>query len=112
MTFATTALVAVTSLLVFVSCVVLVFHKDYDSGVIGGTGLAMVAFAAFARFMHVVDGVSTASPLSAMLWSGLALFMGRLVVRFLMRCERRDHTWYEGPDCAKRARPQGAVGQP
>lgn len=77
-------------------CITLIFHKDYDDGIIGRIALGLMGFAAFARvttpFFGLVPIMPT--PVSVFLWSGIALFMTRHTMKFLIRSKKRDSTWY------------------
>lgn len=81
------------------ACVILAFHRDYDSGFVGTLGLGMIAFGALGRLLSLVelgDDVRL-SRLALIVWLGLALFFGRLLWRFLSRARMRGRGWYESP---------------
>lgn len=83
--------------IVVACCFVLVFSREYHAGLVGKVGLGFVALAAFGRLAALWDRGLEAwvSPQGVMLWLGLALFIGRHAVKFLLRCSRRGPTWYE-----------------
>lgn len=74
----------IASLVVFLVCFVLAFNRDYHAGAIGTIGLAAVAVTAFSRCIELAEGAST-NPRGTLLWIGLALFLGRLTFKFLLR---------------------------
>lgn len=91
-------LIAALVVIVFV-CIVFVFHPDYESGVVGTVGLAVLALAAASRADDVigrlVDAGSLADapavpPRALIAWVGAALFFGQLAYRFLRRCWQSD----------------------
>ena len=81
---------------VFGCCFFLLFARDYHAGAFGTAGLGLVALAALGRLAGLWDrGLeSYVSPQGVMLWLGLALFLGRHVLKFACRAARRDGTWY------------------
>lgn len=102
------AAIAFAALIVFICCMVMVFHHDYDSGFFGGLALGAIAFAALSRFAHLMAG--TGAPAAApayLIWFGLAVFMARTVLRFLVR--RRGRTWYPGDHVSAKRKSAGAA---
>ena len=93
--------------IVAVICTVLVFHKDYEDGLLGRLGLAVMAIASLARLSHLVEHEFSrnVSPIGVMLWLGLAIFLGRHLYRFL-RWRRSGEGDWRGADkaatCGKR----------
>ncbi len=93
------ALLVASAAAVLLCCGVLLFyHREYHAGAIGTAGLGMVALAALSRLSHLIEHGLAAwvSAPSVLLWLGLALFLGRHVVKFAFRAARRDGTWYDG----------------
>jgi hypothetical protein len=76
-------------------CLLLVFHPEYDDGLFGRLGMAMVTFVAVARILKLFDGIpDVVSPNMLALYVGLAMFFGRHTYRFLRRATWRGPTWY------------------
>lgn len=81
----------VCAFLVFACCTVLIFHHDYEDGLIGRIGLALMGLAAFSRvhngFIVVfLDGdVIPITNIGNLLWTGAAIFLTRHTARFLWR---------------------------
>ena len=73
-------------------CLILIFHKDYEDGMLGRIGLVMIAFAAFARVTNVLFSLNHHGPgaLAVLGWVGIALFLGRLTYRFVQKTRRTD----------------------
>lgn len=90
-------LVFAAAFTVLCACVVLVFHPDYDSGLVGTIGLALVAFGALGRVLALVElgNEVQLSRLALIVWGGLALFFGRLLWKFLARARSRGPGWYQ-----------------
>ena len=93
------ALLVIAASTVLFCCVVLVFYRDYHAGAIGKFGLGMIALAAISRLYGLLEhGINSwVSPQGVMLWLGLALFLGRHVVKFAWRAAKRGPDWY--PRC-------------
>lgn len=90
-------LVVVCASVVLGVCLLFVFHKDYDTGLVGAVGFGMVATAALIRVTGALEhpGTVTVGPIGLFVWVGLALALGRMAWKFLRRARRRDRTWYE-----------------
>ena len=84
-------------------CLLLVFNRDYHAGLVGKIGLGLVALAALSRVGALLEQGAHAwvSPQGVLVWVGLALFLGRHVVRYCIRARRRGPSWYE----TRQARP-------
>ena len=90
--------VFIAAFVVLCACTVLVFHKDYASGFVGSIGLALIAVSATARLVILLEnGISPVRipNIGVVLWIGLALFLGRLLWKFLNRARTRGPSWYE-----------------
>ena len=86
--------IAFCAAVVAVVCWIFVFHKEYEDGLFGRIGLIVMAFASMARVAALVeaDFVMPFNPIAAALWTGLALFLGRQLWRFL-RLHRHPDDW-------------------
>lgn len=84
---------------VLVIALLFVFHPHYELGVLGVTGLALIALAAVSRMDGLLERIFDGEPLyisprSLLVWIGVALFFGQLAWRFLRRCKaRNDAVW-------------------
>jgi hypothetical protein len=89
-------LVAAAAAVLLCCGVLLFYHREYHAGAVGFAGLGMIALAALSRIVHLAEAGAHAwvSPASVLLWVGLALFLGRHVVKFVFRHARRGPTWY------------------
>lgn len=91
---AETILVALAAFAVLVVSVVLVLHPDYEDGLVGRIGLALIGIAALARVLGILTSEHPRqfSSIALMLWIGLALFMLRHAWRFMRwrRCGEGD----------------------
>lgn len=88
-------LVAPCALSVFLVCLSLVLHPDYEDGLIGRIALAAMAVAGITRFMDIV-AAGAATPIAhigVLLWIGLALFMMRHLYRFLRWRHSGEGDW-------------------
>jgi hypothetical protein len=88
--------VMTASAFVIVSCSILALHKDYQTGLLGGIALALIAVAGFVRLMKFIehDNFNISIPPAVFwMWVGLALHFGQLLYRFFKRLRCRD-TWY------------------
>ena len=88
-------LLAALFVIVIVS-LLFVFHPDYESGLVGVIGLAMVSVAAVSRIDDLLDRADTlgevrVSPRALLAWVGVALFFGQLAWRFLRRTRAHHH---------------------
>lgn len=92
-------LVCLFTAVVLAVSLVLVFHSDYEDGLVGRLGLALIAFAAYSGFMRILDREFQAyvSPVWLLLWAGLALFLLRHLWRFL-RWHRTGEGDWRGTD--------------
>lgn len=90
-------LVVVCASVVLGVCLLFVFHKDYDTGLIGAIGFGMVATAALIRLTGALERPDTVTvgPIGLFVWIGLALALGRMAWKFLRRAKLRDCTWYK-----------------
>ena len=81
--------------IVFAVCVVLVFHKDYEDGLIGRLALALIGIASLARIIGILESGFEVrlSPITITLWTGLAIFFGRHIYRFLRWRKDGAHDW-------------------
>lgn len=89
--------VAAAALAVFLICLVLVLHPDYEDGLVGRIALATIALAALARFLAIAGGdwQMQFNSIAFLLWVGLALFLGRHLYRFLRWRRAGTHDWRE-----------------
>jgi hypothetical protein len=88
-------LVCGSSIMVTLSCLVLVFHPEYEDGLIMRVGLVAIVFASVARVARLFDGTPDyLSPVAITLWTGLALFLCMHTYRFLKRATWKGSTWY------------------
>ena len=83
-------IVMVSAFDVLICCIYLIFHSQYEDGIIGRAALGAMAFAAFlvlyedviAALGHGGPHLHRASFVGAVLWSGIGVFMARHVIRF------------------------------
>ena len=92
------AIIGVASLVVLIVSTLLVLHQDYEDGLIGRVGLALMAMAAMARFAGVLDAVwhghgILISHVGIILWVGLAIFLTRHAYRFMSWRKTGKHEW-------------------
>jgi hypothetical protein len=74
---------------------VLVFHPEYDDGLFGRLGMAMITFVAVARILKLFDDIPDyVTPNMLVLYAGLAMFFGRHTYRFLRRATWKEPSWY------------------
>lgn len=99
-----TLIALVAAIAVCGACVMLIFHHDYDDGLIGRIGLGLIALASLAVATLAIDRAFHDMPLRipqnvmTFLWCGLTLFFGRHVWRFLRRrsrAARGDGDWWQ-----------------
>lgn len=92
-------LVSLSAAVVLASCVVLALHKDYHCGVTGTLALALLAIAAVVRLHGIFESHDSyraeVTRLALFNWVGLALWLGRTVVHFLLRLRTAGQTWYQ-----------------
>lgn len=93
-----TLIVFFAAAIVFAVCVVLVFHPEYEDGVFGRLGLALLGIAAIARVLGIIGGwLDDASfritEVGLILWIGLAIFLSRHLYRFLRWRHVGEHDW-------------------
>jgi len=88
-------IVAIAALFVFMICMILVLHPDYEDGLVGRICLAMMAMAALARFLAIVDDgwYMPFNSIAFLLWIGLAMFLARHLYRFLRWRKCGEHDW-------------------
>lgn len=90
--------VMVASSVVLTCCIILVFHAEYEDGLVGRIGLVCLGMGAFARTTSVLQAVGEHLPyvssVALLIWIGLACFFARHTRRFLNRARKRDHTWH------------------
>ena len=86
-------IIMVLTACIFLLCFFLVFHKEYEDGLLGRIGLGLVGVAAFSRCMSLGDAVFfggmpiVVSGTATLLWFGLYIFLARHTYRFLRwRC--------------------------
>lgn len=92
----TTLLVLALALVVTAfSCLLFVFHSEYEVGVLGVIGLGTIAVVALSRLESMIDDPENVylSPRAVLMWVGVALFFGQLAWRFLKRLRCRDGGW-------------------
>lgn len=91
-----TLIALVAAVAVCAACVMLIFHHDYEDGLLGRIGLGMIALASFATALRSVDKWIDGMPLDIpentmlFLWCGLTIFLCRHVWRFLRRSRAAD----------------------
>jgi hypothetical protein len=84
---------------------VLVFHQEYDDGLFGRLGMAMITFVAVARILKFFDGIPDyVSPNMLVLYVGLSMFFGRHTYRFLRRATWKGPNWYNQHNSGKSLR--------
>lgn len=68
-----------------VACtVMLIFHRDYEDGLIGRLALALICIGALTRMAKLLDEVpDVVSPIQVVTWTGLGLFFIRHSWRFM-----------------------------
>lgn len=92
----TVLIVAMSSLTVLIVSTVLVFHPDYEDGLVGRLALGLMAMASYVRFAELLEDNFTHRPfgtVAVVLWFGLALFMARHLYRFLRWRRDGDCDW-------------------
>jgi hypothetical protein len=79
--------VGAAALLVVAICLLFVLNSHYHAGLIGNVGLCLIALVGLSRVGDIVEHGLDAriSPQGALLWIGLALFLGRQAWRFMSR---------------------------
>lgn len=91
-----TLIALVAAVAVCAACVMLIFHHDYEDGLLGRVGLSLIALASFATVIRAVDTWIDDLPLRIpentmlLLWCGLTIFLCRHVWRFLRRSRSVD----------------------
>lgn len=98
---ASSALACFCAMVVAVICTTLVLHREYEDGLLGRLGLALMALAATARTLQLVESEfqRSVNPIGLVLWVGLALFLARHLYRF-MRWRRSGEGDWRGTDKA------------
>ena len=88
-------LVFLSALVVMAVCIILVFHKQYEDGLIGRIALGFIAVCAFARIAGLLEGGIEAyvSAVGAVLWIALAAFFGRHLYRFMRWRLNGENEW-------------------
>lgn len=73
------------SVSIVVACtVMLVFHRDYEDGLIGRLALSLLCIGATTRIAKLLDDIpDVVSPIQVVTWTGLALFFARHTWRFM-----------------------------
>jgi preprotein translocase subunit SecG len=103
-----TFVVFVAAMVVLAVCALLVLHRDYHAGLSGNAGLGLLALVALSCLTGIIEGEVRITPHAALLWIGLALFLGRHACKFLQRWLHRGPTWYARlspqPRCARSER--------
>ena len=76
---------------------VLVFHKDYEDGIIGRFALSLIAIAGVGRVVGIMESEFSysVSPQGAMIWAGMAIFFSRHLYRFLRWKHHGTYEWRE-----------------
>lgn len=91
------ALVLISAGVVAVCSIYLTLHPEYHSGLFGTLGLGMMCLGAAARVGQLMERCMSSgyeceavriTPLTVLVWCGLALFMGRHCWRFFKRTRR------------------------
>lgn len=87
--------IGISCVLVLVICTFLVLHPDYEDGLFGRIGLAMLAMGSAARLMGMLTSETglTFNPIAFVIWIGLAIFFSRHVYRFLRWRKSGEHDW-------------------
>jgi hypothetical protein len=95
--------VGAAALAVVAICLLFVLNPHYHAGLIGNVGMCLVALAAASRVGDLVEHGLEAriSPQGALLWIGLALFLGRQAWRFMSRLHCAVD-WYAAPGLPRR----------
>lgn len=78
-------------------CIVLVFHRDYEDGILGRLALSMISISSFSLAMGIIErGFSQhLNPIHTIVWFALALFFGRHLYRFLRWRRVGENDWRE-----------------
>src|SRR3954464_13751450 len=79
--------VGAAALAVVAVCVLFVLNSHYHAGLLGNVGLCLIALVGASRAGDIVEHGLDArvTPQGALLWIGLALFLGRQAWRFMSR---------------------------
>ena len=87
--------VLMAAITVAVISTILVFHKEYEDGLIGRFALSLMALAGIGRAVGILesDFEFRVTPQGAMIWLGAALFLGRHFYRFLRWRNNGDYEW-------------------
>ena len=86
------------ALIVACICIFLVFHEDYEDGMIGRLALSLMGLSASGRVLQLSDNHAwQVSNIGLVLWIGLALFLGQTMYRFLMVRYRGTANWRGQP---------------
>jgi hypothetical protein len=88
--------VGVCAIVTFMCCVVLIFHPDYNDGLLGRLGMSLIAVVAATRVfklfdLHQYDWVSSNL---VIIWAGVALFFSQHAYSFLHRAKWKGPHWY------------------
>lgn len=88
-------LVMPCALVVFLVCLALVLHSDYEDGLVGRLALAAMGLAGISRFIDIVNkaGEIPVAAVGVLLWMGLALFLMRHLYRFLRWRNSGEGDW-------------------
>lgn len=76
-------------------CLVLVFHREYEDGLIGRIALATISIVSFCRAVQIweSDFDLELTPIANILWLALTVFFARHLYRFLRWHRCGDHEW-------------------
>ena len=85
---APTFVTLIAASIALIVCAVLIFHNDYEDGLFGRFGLALIGTACAVRVLGAIAAIETwtpihISPMGLMLYTGIAIFLGRHLYRFL-----------------------------
>jgi hypothetical protein len=90
------SILLICAITVCLCCFLLVFHPEYDDGLLGRLGMAMITFVGVARVLRYFDEIPDHVPPNLLImWVGLALFFGRHTYRFLRRATWKGPDWYK-----------------
>lgn len=86
---------AICAALVLACCVTLVLDKDYEDGLFGRLGLALLAVGATARCLDFMVQLTDmrVSGAGTFVWMGLALFLCRHLYRFRRYRSSGEYDW-------------------
>lgn len=94
-------LVCLSATIVFVMCMLLVWHPKYKSRIFGTIAYGFLAVASFTRVAEVLDllwngQAVEVSKVALINWIGLAILLSWIFARFMWRWKRKGQsTWIE-----------------